>query len=89
MLKVKNYIYIALFFSLFISNITVAQKPSTTAKDVIFKMVKSITDLERLKYSLKIIERGKKGFNHYESSVKLNRKPRKIYLYIMGTRVEW
>ena len=47
-------------------------------------MIKSIQDLERLKYSLKIVERGKKGFNHYESSVKLSRKPRKIYLYIKG-----
>lgn len=89
MLKVKNYIYVTLFFSLFLSNVSFAQKPSVTAKDVIFKMVKSITDLERLKYSLKIIERGKKGFNHYESSVKLNRKPRKIYLYIKGIELLW
>ncbi|MBK8368725.1 MAG: hypothetical protein IPL10_15325 [Bacteroidetes bacterium] len=52
-------------------------------------MIKSIQDLERLKYSLKIVERGKKGFNHYESSVKLNRKPRKIYLYIKGIELLW
>lgn len=52
-------------------------------------MIKSIQDLERLKYSLKIVERGKKGFNHYESSVKLSRKPRKIYLYIKGIELLW
>ncbi|MES2566174.1 MAG: DUF1571 domain-containing protein [Bacteroidota bacterium] len=52
-------------------------------------MIKSINELERLKYSLKIIERGKKGFNHYESSVKLNRTPRKIYLYIKGIELLW
>ena len=52
-------------------------------------MIKTIEDLERLKYSLKIIERGKKGYNHYESSVKLNRKPRKIYLYIKGIELLW
>ena len=66
-----------------------AQKTPYYAKDVVFKMIKSIHDLERLKYSLKIIERGKKGYNHYESSVKLNRKPRKIYLYIKGIELLW
>ena len=89
MLKVKNYIYIVLLLSLFLSKETFAQKPALTTKEVVFKMVKSIHDLERLKYSLKIIERGKKGFNHYESSVKLNRKPRKIYLYIKGIELLW
>ena len=90
MLKVRNYSYIYILFSLFFVGDLFAQKPvSPTAKEVVFKMVKSIHDLERLKYSLKIIERGKKGFNHYESSVKLNRKPRKIYLYIKGIELLW
>lgn len=90
MLKARNYIYIYILFSLFFVSNIFAQKPvSPTAKEVVFKMVKSIHDLERLKYSLKIIERGKKGFNHYESSVKLNRKPRKIYLYIKGIELLW
>ena len=48
------------------------------AKTVATKMVKAIHDVQRLKYSLKIIERGSKGYNHYESSVKINRKPRKL-----------
>lgn len=89
MLKARNYIYIVLLLSLCISKGSFAQKPTLTAKEAVFKMVKSIHDLERLKYSLKIIERGKKGFNHYESSVKLNRKPRKIYLYIKGIELLW
>lgn len=89
MLKVRNYIYIVLLLSLCLSKESFAQKPTLTTKEVVFKMVKSIHDLERLKYSLKIIERGKKGFNHYESSVKLNRKPRKIYLYIKGIELLW
>ncbi len=90
MLKVRNYIYISFFFCLFFGTKLSAQKTTTvTAKEAVFKMVKSITDLERLKYSLKIIERGKKGYNHYESSVKLNRKPRKIYLYIKGIELLW
>jgi len=78
------------FFLLMVITITsFAQKTPYHAKDVVFKMIKSIHDLERLKYSLKIIERGKKGYNYYESSVKLNRKPRKIYLYIKGIELLW
>lgn len=65
-----------------------AQKASST-KEIVYKMIKSIDDVDRLKYSLKITERGKKGYNHYESSVKLNRKPRKIYLYIKGIELIW
>lgn len=65
-----------------------AQKP-LTCKEIVFKMAKSINDVQSLKYNLKINERGKKGYNHYESSVKLNRKPRKIYLYIKGIELLW
>lgn len=66
-----------------------AQKPQLTCKEIVFKMVKSIDDIQSLKYNLKINERGKKGYNNYESSVKLNRKPRKIYLYIKGIELLW
>lgn len=59
------------------------------AKTVATKMVKAIHDVQRLKYSLKITERGRKGYNYYESSVKLNRKPRNLYVYIKGIEVLW
>ncbi|HWY10844.1 MAG TPA: DUF1571 domain-containing protein [Bacteroidia bacterium] len=59
------------------------------AKAIAAKMVKAIHDVQRLKYNLKITERGRKGYNHYESAVKLNRKPRKIYIYIKGIEVLW
>jgi hypothetical protein len=89
MLK-NRFIYTLLFICcLFFSGNINAQEKQLNAKDVVFKMIKSIDDLERLKYSLKIVERGKKGFNHYESSVKLCRKPRKIYLYIKGIELLW
>jgi outer membrane lipoprotein-sorting protein len=88
MFKARFFIFTALLIALFCSGSLMAQKP-LTSKDIIYKMVKSIDDVERLKYSLKIIERGKKGYNHYESSVKLNRKPRKIYLYIKGIELLW
>jgi hypothetical protein len=58
-------------------------------KEIVFKMVKAIKDVQCLKYSLKITERGKKGYNFYESSVKVNRKPRKLYIYIKGIEVLW
>ncbi len=89
MLKIRSFIYIVFCFCFFSGSILSAQKTTPTAKEVIFKMIKSIDELERLKYSLKIVERGKKGYNHYESSVKLSRKPRKIYLYIKGIELIW
>lgn len=87
----SNSFFKSIIFSLclFFGISLYSQKTALTAKDIVFKMVKSINELERLKYSLKIIERGKKGFNYYESSVKLNRKPRKIYLYIKGIELLW
>lgn len=90
MLKLIHLTYIALTSFLFVGiQPAFSQKDEPEAKELITKMIKSIRDVERLKYSLKIIERGKKGFNHYESSVKLNRKPRKVYLYIKGIEVLW
>ena len=89
MFKSPVFRYIIFCVCLVFSSVFYAQKTTFTQKEIVFKMVKSITELERLKYSLKIIERGKKGFNYYESSVKLNRKPRKIYLYIKGIELLW
>lgn len=89
MLK-QIYILLAFSFTFGWASQALGQKTNTlTAKEIIGKMIKSIDDLERIKYSLKITERGKKGFNYYESSVKLNRKPRKIYLYIKGIELLW
>lgn len=89
MLKMKSYLYIITSLFLFVGQNIKAQKTDLTAKEVINKMLKSINDVERFKYNLKITERGKKGMNHYESAVKLNRNPRKIYLYIKGIELLW
>lgn len=89
MLKLIRYTFILVSFLFVGIQPIFSQKDEPEAKELITKMIKSIRDVERLKYSLKIIERGKKGFNHYESSVKLNRKPRKVYLYIKGIEVLW
>lgn len=89
MFKPRFSLYISVVLCLFFGLNTSAQKTSLTTKEIVFKMTKSIDEVDRLKYSLKITERGKKGYNHYESSVKLNRKPRKIYLYIKGIELLW
>ncbi len=89
MLFVRLFAWFALCSSLFMSRLAIAQKPDHTARELIFKMIKAIDAAERFKYSLKITERGKKGYNYYESSVKLNRSPRKIYVYIKGIELIW
>ncbi len=88
MLKIRFFIYTSLVCLVLQGNSGYAQK-SLTAKEVILKMLKSIDEIDRLKYSLKSMERGKKGFNHYGNAVKLNRSPRKIYLYIKGAELLW
>lgn len=71
-------------------NAVFAQKTTTiTCKEIMTKSIKSIKEVKGLKYHLKITERGKKGFNYYESAVKFNKNPRLIYLYIKGIEVLW
>ncbi len=79
---------IVLFF--FFTSVLFSQnKVELTCQDIITKAIKSIRDVKGLKYHLKITERGKKGFNFYESSVKFSRSPRLIYLYIKGIELLW
>jgi hypothetical protein len=85
MLKTIKYIYILAIIPLFYSSNILAQKQELATKEIIIRMLKSIHDTERFKYNLKITEHGKKGMNHYESAVKLNRNPRKI---VMGRWLE-
>ncbi len=80
---------ISLVCFLFYSSNFFSQTPDLSCKEIVTKSLKSIKEVKSLKYHLKIIERGKKGFNNYESSVKFNRNPRLIYLYIKGIEVLW
>lgn len=89
MLFARLFTLVALCSCLFMSRLGYSQKTEHTAKELIFKMIKSIDAVDRFKYSLKITERGKKGFNYYESSVKLCRSPRKLYVYIKGIELIW
>jgi len=77
-------------FTLMIFNLLAfSQKDEIGCKDIVLKSLKAIDEVKSLKYHLKITERGKKGFNYYESAVKFQKKPRKIYLYIKGIEVLW
>ncbi len=67
--------------------IIVQPKSDLTCEEILEKSFKEIREVKSLKYHLKIIERGKKGFNYYESAVKFNKNPRQIYLYIKGIEV--
>ncbi|MCW3078432.1 MAG: hypothetical protein JWO32_3041 [Bacteroidetes bacterium] len=85
---IKKFIYTILFLCSL--SFAVAQQKSTlSCKEIMTKTIKSIREVKGLKYHLKITERGKKGFNYYESSVKFSRSPRLIYLYIKGIEVLW
>jgi outer membrane lipoprotein-sorting protein len=82
----------AFFFLLvFFASITFgySQKTELSCEEIVTKSLKSIKEIKGLKYHLKITERGKKGFNFYESVVKFSRNPRLIYLYIKGIEVLW
>lgn len=85
----RSLLVFAGFFTLLSFSVLGQNKETVNTKELLLKMVKSIKDVQGLKYSLKITERGKKGYNHYESSVKLIRKPRQLYIYIKGIEVLW
>lgn len=80
---------LVIVFLLFSRSVLFSQKTDLDCREVLTKTLRSVHELKGLKYHLKITERGKKGFNYYESSVKFNRHPRLIYLYIKGIEVLW
>ena len=76
-------------FIVLVSVFAFTQRPAINCKELVTKTLQSIKDVRGLKYHLKITERGRKGYNFYESAVKFNRQPRQIYLYIKGIEVLW
>jgi outer membrane lipoprotein-sorting protein len=89
MFLTKGFKYLLGLFTLLSLSGLAQTKENLTAKAIASRMVKSIKEVQGLKYNLKITERGRKGYNYYESAVKLNRKPRKLYIYIKGIEVLW
>ena len=86
---VKKPLSFILFFSLLLIISSFETSSVLTCKEIVEKMIKKISEVERLKYSLKIVERTNGKFNNFGSSVKLNRKPRKLYLTTNGIEVLW
>lgn len=86
--RMKPLLLFFLFLSLSVQSLF-AQKSNMECKELVLKTLQAIKEVKSLKYHLKITERGKKGFNFYESSVKFHRNPRQIYLYIKGIEVLW
>ncbi|MBS1650779.1 MAG: DUF1571 domain-containing protein [Bacteroidetes bacterium] len=60
-----------------------------SCKEIVLSSLNAIEGVKGLTYHLKITERGKKGFNFYESNVKYIKKPKQVYLYIKGIEVLW
>lgn len=85
LVRLPLYIFI-IFSGLMLSWQPVIEK---SCREIVSKCLGSIKEVKGLKYQLKITERGKKGYNYYESSVKFNKNPRLIYLYIKGIEVLW
>lgn len=87
----KNYFgHFSLLLMFFMTSINLfSQSKSYTCLEIVEKSLQSIHEVKALKYHLKITERGRKGFNFYESAVKFNKNPRLIYLYIKGIEVLW
>lgn len=83
--KIQKYSLVLLLFSgLFYSFL-----PTGGGRDIMDKMIRSVAEVKGLKYDLKLVERIEKKFNYFGSSVKLNRKPRKLYLNAKGIEVLW
>ncbi len=85
--KINRFFIVSAFVAL--QMFSFSQKSEITCNEIVTKSLKSIKEIKGLKYHLNITERGKKGYNFYESNVKFSRNPRLIYLYIKGIEVLW
>lgn len=85
-----KYALLIISVTLFTGNTRIAKNyTALSCKEVTLKMIKAIASTERLKYNLKTTERGKNGNANFESSVKLNRTPRKLYINLKGVEILW
>ncbi len=78
------------FLFLFLISHSAFKYNTPTCKEIMVKLIKECTTVQGLKYTLKCSERtAPNKYNNFGSNVKLNRSPRKIYLYIKGTELLW
>lgn len=62
---------------------------AVTSRELIDQLMKGIDNIKTLKYDLKITERIDGQYKNYGSSIKLQRSPRKLYIYVKGAEVLW
>ncbi len=60
-----------------------------SCKEILHNTITAVEDIKTLKFHLKCLERIKGKLLPTESQVKLNRSPRKIYIYLKGPEVLW
>ena len=68
---------------------TLESLKSTSAKDVVTKLIESIGKAQTLRYNLQCNERIKGKMQHTESTVKLQIAPRKLYISVRGPELIW
>ena len=68
---------------------TLESLKSTSAKDVVTKLIESIGKVKTLRYNLQCNERIKGKMQHTESTVKLQIAPRKLYISVRGPELIW
>ncbi len=66
-----------------------AQENIMNSRELIDQLMKGIDNVKTLKYNLEISERSNGPVKSYESKVKLQCSPRKLYLNLNGTEVLW
>lgn len=79
---------VAAIFFLFFSGRKISTS-EISSKSIISNTLATIDNIKTLRYNLKCAERIEGKIHHTESFVKLNRKPRKIYLYLKGPELLW
>ena len=79
------------FFAIHHESLAISKKnfPELSAREIIDKSLASIQTIKTMKYNLQLTERIKGRLIHTESSVKLQRSPRKLYLYLKGPELLW
>lgn len=89
MLKRTHFfvLFLTLITGFIISGFKGPTPPS--CREILEQMVTTINEVKTLKYNLKFSERFKNKYTSYSSSVKLQRKPRKIYLFTKGIELLW
>jgi LysM repeat protein len=60
-----------------------------SSRELINQLMKGVENVKTLKYDLKITERIDGQYKNYGSSIKLQRSPRKLYIYVKGAEVLW